>query len=115
MVHSCLLEEKGTGYFLLDLVLFIGHIVPWYELSFTCKDCERGIAESLFKVACPLFYFLSPFLFSVPFFIFITHVYMSMFAIKGAIHSIINGHMEEEEVKILHSSYYKKLQKEGKV
>jgi formate dehydrogenase subunit gamma len=46
---------------------------------------------------------------------FITHVYMSLFAIKGAVHSIIDGHMEEEEVKILHSSYYKQLQKEGKV
>ncbi|MBE0497573.1 MAG: formate dehydrogenase subunit gamma, partial [Campylobacterales bacterium] len=38
--------------------------------------------------------------------LFITHVYMSLFAIKGAVHSIIDGHMEEEEVKILHSSYY---------
>ncbi|MBN2963340.1 formate dehydrogenase subunit gamma [Sulfurospirillum sp. T05] len=47
--------------------------------------------------------------------LFITHVYMSMFAIKGAVHSIIDGHMEEEEVRILHSSYYKKLQKEGKI
>lgn len=47
--------------------------------------------------------------------LFFTHVYMSMFAIKGAIHSIINGHMEEEEVKILHPYYYEKLQKEGKV
>lgn len=27
--------------------------------------------------------------------LFITHVYMSMFAIKGAVHSILDGHMEE--------------------
>lgn len=47
--------------------------------------------------------------------LFITHVYMSMFAIKGAVHSILDGHMEEEEVKILHSSWYKKLKSEGKV
>ena len=47
--------------------------------------------------------------------LFITHVYMSMFAIKGAVHSILDGHMEEEEVKILHSSWYKKLKEEGKV
>ncbi|NLC28069.1 MAG: formate dehydrogenase subunit gamma [Campylobacteraceae bacterium] len=47
--------------------------------------------------------------------LFFTHVYMSMFAIKGAVHSMINGHMEEEELKILHGSYYKKLQEEGKV
>ena len=47
--------------------------------------------------------------------LFITHVYMSMFAIKGAVHSILDGHMEEEEVRILHSSWYKKLKEEGKV
>ncbi len=41
--------------------------------------------------------------------LFFTHVYMSMFAIKGALQSIINGYKEEEEVKILHSSYYKEL------
>lgn len=43
--------------------------------------------------------------------LFFTHVYMSLFAIKGTIHSIINGYKEEEEVKILHSSYYKELEK----
>ncbi|WP_193311109.1 formate dehydrogenase subunit gamma [Poseidonibacter ostreae] len=41
--------------------------------------------------------------------LFFTHVYMSMFAIKGALQSIISGYKEEEEVKILHSSYYKEL------
>lgn len=47
--------------------------------------------------------------------LFFTHVYMAVFAIKGAIHAIIDGHMEEEEVKILHSSYYKKLKDQGKI
>ena len=47
--------------------------------------------------------------------LFFTHVYMSMFAIKGAIHSIINGYKEEEEVKILHSSYYKELEEKDTV
>ncbi len=42
---------------------------------------------------------------------FFTHVYMSLFAIKGAIHSIITGYKEEDEVKHLHSIYYKKLMK----
>lgn len=41
--------------------------------------------------------------------LFFTHIYMSMIAIKGAIYSIINGYKEEEEVKILHSTFYKKL------
>lgn len=47
--------------------------------------------------------------------LFLTHVYMSVFAIKGAIHSIITGYKEEEEVEILHSSFYKKLKKQDKI
>lgn len=47
--------------------------------------------------------------------LFITHVYMSMFAIKGAVHSIIDGYVGEEEIKILHSSWYKKLKDQGKI
>lgn len=47
--------------------------------------------------------------------LFFIHIYMAVFAIKGAIHSIINGYKEEEEVKILHSSWYKKLKEKGKV
>ncbi len=44
--------------------------------------------------------------------LFFTHLYMSVFAIKGAIHSMISGYKEEEEVEILHSIYYKKLKEE---
>lgn len=47
--------------------------------------------------------------------LFLTHVYMSVFAIKGAIHSIITGYKEEEEVEVLHSSFYKKLKKQNKI
>lgn len=47
--------------------------------------------------------------------LFMTHIYMSVFAIKGAIHSMISGLKEEEEVEILHSTYYKKLKKEQKI
>ncbi len=47
--------------------------------------------------------------------LFFTHVYMSMFAIKGALQSMISGYKEEEEVKYLHSTFYKKLKKEGKL
>ena len=46
--------------------------------------------------------------------LFFTHIYMSIFAIKGAIASIINGYKEEEEVAILHSSYYKELKETKK-
>ena len=46
---------------------------------------------------------------------FLTHVYMSVFAIKGAIHSIITGYKEEEEVEVLHSTYYKKLKKRNEI
>jgi formate dehydrogenase subunit gamma len=47
--------------------------------------------------------------------LFFTHIYMSMFAIKGAIHSMITGDKEEEEVEILHSTYYKQLKEQNKV
>ncbi len=36
---------------------------------------------------------------------FITHVYMSLFAIKGAISSMITGYKPQEELEILHSRY----------
>jgi formate dehydrogenase subunit gamma len=47
--------------------------------------------------------------------LFLTHIYMSVFAVKGAIHSMITGYKEEEEVEILHSSYYKKLKEKNEV
>lgn len=36
---------------------------------------------------------------------FIIHLYMSLFAIKGSIKSMITGYKPEEEVRILHSKY----------
>jgi len=47
--------------------------------------------------------------------LFLVHIYMSVFAIKGAIHSMVTGYKEEEEVEILHSSFYRKLKKENKI
>lgn len=45
----------------------------------------------------------------------ITHIYMALFAIEGAVESILNGNMGEEELSILHSIYYKELQNSGKI
>ncbi|WP_301186490.1 formate dehydrogenase subunit gamma, partial [uncultured Helicobacter sp.] len=45
----------------------------------------------------------------------ITHIYMAVFAIEGALEAIINGKMGEEEVSMLHSLYYKDLQAQGKL
>ena len=39
---------------------------------------------------------------------------MAVFAIKGAINSIITGYKEEEEVEYLHSSWYIEAEKRGK-
>ncbi len=47
--------------------------------------------------------------------LFITHMYMSLFAIKGSLDSMLDGHKSEDEVKYMHSSFYKKLKKEGKI
>jgi len=46
--------------------------------------------------------------------LFFTHVYMSLFAIKGSLDSMIDGCKSEDELKHLHSIYYKKIVKEGK-
>ncbi len=43
--------------------------------------------------------------------LFITHMYMSLFAIKGSLGSMIDGHKSEDEIKYMHSSFYKKLMK----
>lgn len=45
----------------------------------------------------------------------ITHIYMSVFAIEGALGAMIDGNMGEEELAILHSYYYKELQESGKL
>ncbi len=45
--------------------------------------------------------------------LFITHLYMSLFAIKGSLHSMITGYKSVHELKYLNSSYYKKLLTKG--
>ncbi len=47
--------------------------------------------------------------------LFITHLYMSLFAVKGSLDSMISGNKGEDELKYLHSSFYKKLKKEGEL
>ncbi|WP_321778572.1 formate dehydrogenase subunit gamma [Sulfurimonas sp.] len=47
--------------------------------------------------------------------LFITHIYMSVFAIKGAMNSMIDGYKEEEEVEILHSTFYKELKDNNEI
>lgn len=45
----------------------------------------------------------------------LVHIYMSVFAISGALESMINGHIGEEELALLHSYYYKELKESGKL
>ncbi len=46
---------------------------------------------------------------------FITHLYMTLFAIKGAAGSMIHGYMEEDEIYHLHNEWHKELKKKGKL
>jgi formate dehydrogenase subunit gamma len=46
--------------------------------------------------------------------LFFTHLYMSIFAIKGSLQSMIDGCKSEDELKHLHSIFYKKIVNEGK-
>ena len=43
------------------------------------------------------------------------HIYMAVFAIKGSIHSMINGYKSEEEVYVLHHHWYRELLDNGKI
>ncbi|NOX14796.1 MAG: formate dehydrogenase subunit gamma [Epsilonproteobacteria bacterium] len=45
--------------------------------------------------------------------LFITHLYMSLFAIKGSLKSMLTGYKSVHELKYLNSSYYKKLLTKG--
>ena len=45
--------------------------------------------------------------------LFITHLYMSLFAIKGSLQSMITGFKSVHELKYLHHSYYRKLLTKG--
>ncbi len=42
---------------------------------------------------------------------FLVHLYMSLFVVKGSLKSMITGYKSEEEVKYLHSAFYKKIKK----
>jgi len=44
---------------------------------------------------------------------FIVHIYMSVFSIKGSLKSMVYGYKDAEEVKVLHSAHYEKLKNEG--
>lgn len=37
--------------------------------------------------------------------VFFVHLYMSLFAIKGSIHSMLSGYKPESELKILHPRF----------
>ncbi len=39
---------------------------------------------------------------------FLVHLYMSLFVVKGSLRSMLTGYKSEDEVKYLHSSFYKK-------
>ncbi len=40
---------------------------------------------------------------------FLVHLYMSLFAVKGSLKSMITGYKDEEELKYMHSSFYEKI------
>lgn len=60
-----------------------------------------AVIHNILGVACAVF--------------LLVHVYMAVFCIKGAIHAIINGYKEEEEVYVLHHYWYQELLEKGKI
>lgn len=45
----------------------------------------------------------------------LVHIYMALFCVKGAIHAVITGYKEEEEVYVLHHYWYQELLKKGEI
>jgi len=45
----------------------------------------------------------------------LVHIYMAVFAISGAIHSMIDGYKPEEEVYVLHHYWYRELLDKGQI
>ncbi|AFI04576.1 formate dehydrogenase subunit gamma [Helicobacter cetorum] len=81
-----------------------GAILYFNNLNLSFLASSLGIYQiSLLRLVALIHNFLGLVIIGL----FITHLYMSLFAIKGSLHSMINGKKEIEEVKILHSLYYK--------
>ncbi len=40
---------------------------------------------------------------------FLVHLYMSLFAVKGSLKSMMTGYKDEEEIKYMHSSFYERV------
>lgn len=89
----------GAAMFFLDFnIAMINNITGLSQIDLLRAS---AILHGIFGMAVVIFFFV--------------HVYMAVFAIKGAIHSIITGYKSKEEIEYLHSSWYKKLKKEGKI
>lgn len=41
--------------------------------------------------------------------LFLVHLYMSLFAIKGSLQSMISGYKHEDELRVMHSKFYNKI------
>ncbi len=94
------------------IILILSGISMYYQ------DFDLGISSSIglsqidFLRACAI---LHNVLGLVVLAIFLVHVYMSVFAIKGSLDSIVTGYKEEEEVEYMHSSYYKELKEKKEI
>jgi formate dehydrogenase subunit gamma len=82
------------------------------------QDFDYGIANlfglsqiDLLRVSAIIHNILAFFVIAL----FFIHIYMAAIVIKGAIYSMITGYKEEEEIKYLHSTWYKKLKKDKKI
>jgi len=95
-----------------------GIILILTGISMYYQDFNLGISSSVglsqidFLRACAI---LHNVLGLIVLAIFLVHIYMSVFAIKGSLDSIVTGYKEEEEVEYMHSSYYKELKEKKKI
>ncbi|ALV23992.1 formate dehydrogenase N, cytochrome b-556 subunit [Campylobacter iguaniorum] len=96
----------GGGFLMIltgTAMYFMDFNTPVLSTTFGLTQIEvlrlSAIVHNVLGVVCAVF--------------LLVHIYMAVFAIKGAIHSIITGYKEEEEVYILHHYWYQELVKKG--
>ena len=100
------------------LATFGGVVMALTGAAMYFQDFNYGIAKSLglsqidlLRLAAITHNFLAMAIIAF----FLTHLYMSLFSIKGTLSSMINGYKFEDEVEHMNSVYYAKLRKKGKI
>ncbi len=111
--------ETGAGKFNLGqkfwfwIVVLIGPVMLLTGIIMYFQNIKISLFTyqiDLLRVSAILHNFLAMIIMAM----FFVHLYMSLFVVKGSLKSMIVGYKSEDEVKYLHSSFYKKWKEKRK-